>query len=248
MPAFLKALKAGRFKDNQRDEWINRLAGTHEAQRSLLITTLHGIYCDAAASQEARLNALNVCQHFAQQFSAKLKSDLINQHSEYIAGGKDDRQDASRQFFTQLNLVGLLGGSERHAMISRSCKQLRGVHDGWDNFYNEPPLAQRLLELTQQMAVPETAQPEFVYSVALCATGRKSGVLHAALPAYHTMIRNFSPREVHLLLGMPDTRSVLAERLIAYPSCKERYKGLIRLLDPASVAPQDQKQYQKWIK
>jgi hypothetical protein len=248
LPAFLKALKAARFKDNQRAEWIVRLASTHEAQRSLLITTLHGIFCDPASSEEARLNALDLCQHFAPRFPEKLKSDLINQHSEYLADGKDDRQEASRQFFTKLGMLGLLGNSERHAMISRECKQLRGVHDAWDNFYNEPPFAQRLLELTQQVAVPETAQREFVYTVALCATGRRSGVSHAAMPAYLTMVRNFSPREVHLLLEVPDTASVLGERISTYPPCKERFKDLVNLLDPASVPPQDEKRYQKWTK
>lgn len=63
-----------------------------------------------------------VGMHFSDQFSAKLKADLLNQHSEYIAGGKEKRQEASRQFFTDLGLVGLLGSSERHAMITRACK------------------------------------------------------------------------------------------------------------------------------
>src|SRR5438067_85126 len=82
--------------------WIDRFGATHEAQRNLLITTLHGIYCDPASSQETRLNAFDLCKHFADEFPAKLKADLLNQHSEYIAGGKEKRQEASRQFFTSL--------------------------------------------------------------------------------------------------------------------------------------------------
>lgn len=245
---FLKEVKARRFKCDQLAEWIDRFGATHEAQRNLLITTLHGIYCDPASSQETRLNGLDLCKHFADQFPAKLKADLLNQHSEYIASGKEKRQEASRQFFTDLGLVGLLGSSERHAMITRACKSLRGVHDGWDNFYNEPPFAERLRELSEQVAVPESAQHDFVYTVALCGTGRPSGISRAAMPDYRAMVSNFSPREAHLLLHLPAGKTTLAARILAYPRCRERFKQLIQLIEEDTVPTKDQKLYTKWAK
>lgn len=246
--AFLKEVKAKRFNSDQLAEWVGRFAATHEAQRNLLITTLHGIYCDPASTQETRLNALDLCKHFAEQFPAKLKADLLNQHSEYIAAGKEKRQEASRQFFTDLGLVGLLGSSERHAMITRACRSLRSVHDAWNNFYNEPPFAERLRELSEQVAVPETAQLDFVYTVALCGTGRTSGVSHAAMPDYRGMVSNFSPREVHILLHLPAGKTTLAARIAASAGCRERFKDLVRLVEEESVPTQDQKLYQKWTK
>jgi hypothetical protein len=248
MHAFLKEVKAKRFKSDQLAEWIDRFNATHEAQRNLLITTLHGMYCDPAATQETRLNALALCKHFAEEFSAKLTADLLNQHSEYIASGKEDRQEASRQFFTSLGIVGLLGSSERHALITRACKSLRNVHDAWDNFYNEPPFAERLHELSEQVAVPESAQLDFVYTVALCGTGRTTGISRAALPDYHAMVRNFSPREIHYLLRLPAGKTTLATRISIKAGCRERFKNLVRLLDEDSVPTQDQKLYQKWVK
>lgn len=245
---FLKEVKAKRFKSDQLAEWIERFIATHEAQRNLLISTLHGIYCDPASTQETRLNALDLCKHFAGEFPAKLRSDLLNQHSEYIAGGKENRQEASRQFFTSIGLVGLLGTSERHAMITRACKSLRGVHDAWDNFHNEPPFAERLRELSEQVAVPQTAQLDFVYSVALCGTGRTTGVSNAAMPDYRAMASNFSPREVHILLHLPEAKTTLASRIAGNAGCRERFKALIRLVEEDTVPTQDQKLYQKWTK
>jgi hypothetical protein len=172
----------------------------------------------------------------------------VNQHSEYIASGKEDRQEASRQFFTSLGIVGLLGSSERHAMVTRACKSLRNVHDAWDNFYNEPPFAERLRELSEQVAVPESAQFDFVYTVALCGTGRTTGISRSALPDYHAMVRNFSPREIHHLLRLPAGKTTLTNRISINAGCRVRFKDLVRLLDEDSVPTQDQKVYQKWVK
>jgi hypothetical protein len=39
------------------------------------------------------------------------------------------------------------------------------VHNGFNNFYNEPPFADRLAGLAAQYRVPESAQYEFVEAV-----------------------------------------------------------------------------------
>lgn len=248
LTTFFRELKARRFNDAQSSEWISRLEGTHEAQRNLLITTLHGIYCDPASSQETRLNALDLCKHFAPKFTSKLKSSLLEQHSEYVASGKDDKHEASRRFFASIIMLGLLSSSENHTLISRACKTLHSVHDGWDNFHNEPPFAQRLRELSEQVAVPEPTQLEFVYTVILCATGRTTGIAWMAVPHCQAMVRNFSPKEVHIMLGLPDERSTLSSRIKSNPGCRTRFKELVKLLDPTTVPTQDQKVYANWIK
>ena len=60
--ALIDALKQSRFTDEQRQEWLERLEGTHDAQREIIISMLHGIYCDPASSEETRLNGLDLCQ------------------------------------------------------------------------------------------------------------------------------------------------------------------------------------------
>src|SRR5262249_4980481 len=54
------------------------------------------------SSQEARLNALSICETFSEEFSPKTRSALVDHHQEYKAKGDDARQKASRQFFEEL--------------------------------------------------------------------------------------------------------------------------------------------------
>ncbi|MES0039787.1 hypothetical protein NKJ74_32070 [Mesorhizobium sp. M0046] len=49
----IAAIKGSRFTAPQLDAWVERLLQTFDAQRELLIGTLHGIYCDPSSGEEA---------------------------------------------------------------------------------------------------------------------------------------------------------------------------------------------------
>ena len=137
---FMSAIKGGRFTSAQSDKWVDRFDATHEPQRQLLFGTLHGIYCDPASAEQARLNAIDLCEAYKNKFTAAIESDLIDRHSDYIAKGDTQRHSASQQFFENLSLLALLKDSERHSVISSAVSQLWNVHLGMNNFHNEPPL------------------------------------------------------------------------------------------------------------
>jgi hypothetical protein len=245
--AFIPAVKGPRFTDAQQGAWVQRLEETHEAQRDVLVSTLHGIYCDPASPEEGRQNALAIAETFAAKFTSKIKSELLDRHSEYLAKGDNPRHIASQQFFERLGLTGLLAESERHAIISKTCKKLLSVHNAFNNFYNEPPFAERLLELRQQAPISDTAKEEFVEAVLTCAVGNPYGVSHAAYPHYRKMIENFSPREIVSMLTIPKRITIVAARIRSYPHCKTRFLAAVRLISPESVPMEYRKEYEFFL-
>jgi hypothetical protein len=247
--AFISAIKIARFTRSQQSVWVQRLSETHDAQRQMLIGMVHGIYCDPNTSEPARLNALDICSALSESFSASLRSDLVNKHSEYAAKGDEPRHAASLQFFEKLGLVQLLNESERHAVFYRAIERLWNVHNGINNFYNEPPFADRLLELSRQSAVPETVQDEFVQVVACCVVGNGYGVCRAAVSLYDQMVRSFSPREIAALVraaGMP--RSKLGVRVANHTSCRQNFRRVLGLIDQASVPSGVRAAYEQFVR
>jgi len=244
--AFIVALSGGRFTSEQQDGWVERLKETHEAQRELLFGTLHGIYCDPSSSGEARGNALTICSTFVTVFTPRIKSELIDRHQDYRAKGDNERHRASQQFFEKLGSLGMLSESERHSLISHACKKLFGVHQAFDNFYNEPPFAERLLQITSQGAIPDTAKAELVMTVVTCAVGNRFGTSHAASPYYEKMTRNFSPAEIAVMLSLPGTRTVVGDRIRSYKRCSQAFGDLVSLIDPDSVPTKVKKAYKEW--
>jgi hypothetical protein len=246
IPAFLNALKFSRFTPDQLEAWKLRILETFDAQREMLFGTLHGIYCDPASGEEARINALAVCRALITAMTPSAHSTLVDRHQDYVAKGQVDRHTASQQFFERLGLLALLGEAEVHLLITRAAQALLSVHQDFNNFHNEPSFAERLFGLTAQNRVPVSARHVFVEALATAATGNQYGVSRAAYPHYLSMIRSLSPAEVLILLELPMRQTLLTNRVQSYVSCKDRFKALVRLIDPASVPTQAKAEYTKW--
>ena len=248
MQALIRGVKHARFLTEQITEWAQRIANTHDAQRGLIFSTLHGIYCDLKSSEESRLNALDLCKACSDHFSPSVRSELLNRHSDYVANGETDRQTASQKFFEHLSLLSYLGTAEQHTVISVACARLISVHQAFNNFYNEPPFADRLEELSSQITVPPSCKNEFVNSVVTCAVGNEYGICRAAAPTYASLISNFSPREVAIMLSLPKSKTIVGRRIRKTQHCRTKYAQLLReRVDVASVPPRSQAEYNKWM-
>jgi hypothetical protein len=247
--SFISAVKGARFNANQCSVWVQRLNDTHDAQRQMLVGMAHGIYCDPNTPEPARLNSLDICGYMQVGFTASLRSDLVNKHSEYAAKGDEPRHTASLQFFERLGLLSLLNESEQHAVFYRAVERLWNVHNGMNNFYNEPPFAERLLELSRHGAVPETAQEQFVQVVACCNVGNGYGVSNAAVPSYEQMIRSFSPREIATMIRLAvSENNPLGRRINSSPTCRRRFAQTLGLIESASVPSGVRTDYERLLR
>lgn len=232
---FISSIKGRKFDDDELQVWKQRLIETFPAQRQLLVPTLMGIYCDSESSEITRLNALKICMSISEFIDDKIKSSMIEQYNKYFIKGTNDKCIAARTLFEKLKMLNLLSTSEQHALVKNACNNLLNAHLGFNNFYTEPPFAQRLLEITSSLKTPETVQYEYVYTVLMAYIGNPYGVSNAAIEYYEEMIKNFSPKEISILIGLPNFKSLFTERIKNYSKCKARYVLALELLDRDSM-------------
>lgn len=244
---FISAIKAEEFSEDQKKEWLDRLQNTHSAQLKLIVGTIHGIYCDPSSPESARLNGLELCKELKSEFNNSIKSKLINTHSDYQADGKEKKLKASRNFFENLEMLDLLNDTERHSIFSKAVDNLLEAHKGINNFHNEPPFAGRLLELTEQYEVPETVQEEFVHTVTACFIGNGYGVSRDAKSDYREMIKDFSPKEVKLLIESPENNETIERRIDQNPQCYNRFQDALELIDEESVPDSVKTKYEEHL-
>ncbi len=234
---FTSVIKESRFEEEQLNIWVKNIKETHDAQRELIFSMLHGIYSDPSSSEQTRLNALDICEKFKQDFTSNVISEFLEKHYKYQAKGNKISALASQQFFEKLGLIKYLGDEEIHNIISLACKRLMGVHFEMNNFYNEPPFAERLEELVTNNKVPESAKYNFVLTVVTCYVGNMYGQCNAALYNYSNMIKNFTSKEIAIMLDLYDVnkKTTLYNRITSYPRCKKNYKDAVKLLNEESV-------------
>lgn len=240
---FISALKGSEFTQEQVSMWIERLDATHDAQRELLFGTINGIYCDPNTEESTRINALKICLRYKDKLTSAIRSVWINRHSDYLAKGDMQRYAISQQFFEKMGEISILNKHERHTIISKAIEHLINAHTGWNNFYNEPPFAERLAELSGQGALPDSVQQEFVHAVIACYIGNGSGVSRNAIPFYESMIRKFSPREIQFMIQIPKTNTNTKIRITKITECKRRFVEAVKLINPSSVPDGIKPQY-----
>ncbi len=164
-----------------------------------------------------------------------------------MAKGDQKRHTASRQLFEKLGILSLLDAHEQHSMISNACRKLTEVHYALNNFYNEPPFAERLLGLSQQIEIPDSVKEEFVESVLVCGIGNQYGVSNAAQPYIEKIIKGFSPHEVELLFGLETKKGIISRRLGAHASCRRHFKAIVEAIDESTVPTKYKERYQELI-
>jgi len=233
---FISSLKAGLYVELQADHWEQALNTTYDSQRAILVQMMHGMYCDENMAETTRLNIISLCKKIKKTFTSLVKTGLITNHNNYKAKGHDNAYIVSLRFFEELDLIDLLSDEEIHSLFHRAIERLTRVHQGYDNFYNEPPFAERLLEITQQYAVPSTIQSMYVHCISCCFIGNGYGVSSGAVSNYQKMIENFSPVEIGLLLVLTnDPSTILHNRLNRSSKCRLRFKTLLQLISINSV-------------
>ena len=243
----MAAVKDARFSDDQCRFWHERIENTYEAQRETTFGMLHGMYCDPSLQEHTRVNAISICERLKDRhFTPNVKSVFINRHYEYQAKGDTNRHSKSRLFFESLGILDMLSDSERHSMVTNACKSLLSVHNSFDNFYNEPPFAKRLLDLASQQQVPDSAKSEFVQTVITCSVGNQYGTSDVADEFYIQMVKGFSAGEIQQMLKLPSQRILVSDRINSYPRCKNKYQSLIQCLDSASIPASLKSTYERW--
>ena len=244
---FNAALSQGPFTPGQYDIWEQRIAETFDAQREAIIGMLHGIYCDPSKSESERVNAVTICGRFKDKFSPSTRALLVDRHQRYQAKGENDRLKASQAFFEHLQILSLLSEAERHSIISRACRQLMATHQATDNFYNERAFAERLSALSSGQQIPETVRAEFVETVVTCSVGNQYGTANSADGYYQSMIKNFSPREIQIMLQLPTSTTLVGNRIKHFGRCREKFKLLVSILQPSSIPNTSKGVYEGWL-
>ena len=235
IPDFIEAVKGHTLDDSTLEVWAQKLSETFQGQRQMLVKMLMGIYCDSDSTEESRLNALRICLMIKENIDESIQSSLIDQYNEYLIKGKTDRHKAAKVFFEKLKMLNLLNESERISIVKNACKNLLNAHLEYNNFYNEPPFAERLFEISTSMEIPEIVKQEYVYTVLMGYVGNPYGVSNGAVWYYEKMIRGFSPREINHLLSLNESRSLFSDKISRLPFCKGRYLEALRMIELDSM-------------
>lgn len=178
----------------------DNIKNTFDSQKEFIFSILYSFYIDVNVSESKRNNSLILAKKIQTELSNNIIVNLLNKHNEKKIKGDEASVNNSVFFLRELNLISYLNDSEKINIFSKGINNLRNVHMAMNNFYNEPPFAERLSEISAQIKpAPEVLRGSYTNVLIDCYFGNSYGVSDDALPYYKLMLKNLSPKELEVL-------------------------------------------------
>lgn len=159
-------------------------------------------------------------------------------HGRASASAETDLATAARELIDLVNGTAYLTTEVRALDMSDALDLLSSAHHGFDNFYNEPTPARRVLDLAGQNGdVPKAVRERYIHVIIDCFLGNGYGVSGGAEPSYRKMLARLSSTDAGIALRVfvdPVYSSLLATRV-----AQKQWKELLDILEPKLTSTTD---------
>ena len=192
------------------DHFVSILNTTFRSQQTLIYQILYSNYIDPSKTSTVRANALRIAKSASNVLSdnPEIIVELLEKHQSNLLSGSKDKRINSTNFIEAIGQLNSLSDVEKISAFRKAINHLRTAHYGMNNFYNEPPFAERLQELSEKITpIPEPIIEKYVEVNLDCYVGNSYGVSWAAIGFCEKMLKNLTPKGIECMLGKLNSTS-----------------------------------------
>lgn len=192
------------------DHFVSILNTTFRSQQTLIYQILYSNYIDPSKTSTVRANALRIAKSASNILSdnPEIIVELLEKHQSNLLSGSKDKRINSTNFIEAIGQLNSLSDVEKISAFRKAINHLRSAHYGMNNFYNEPPFAERLQELSEKITpIPEPIIEKYVEVNLECYVGNSYGVSWAAIGFCEKMLKNLTPKGIECMLGKLNSTS-----------------------------------------
>lgn len=204
-----------------------------------LLVTLFGMFVSPETDQILRKNVARLAPAVWEHAEGRVKYHIGTLIDGYRTNLNQARLDQGIEF---LKLVGgrmFESLPARIIALENLSDQLDDVHDGWDNYYNEPPIMKEILSYSRSSVdIPKESVPKLTRVVLRCRLGRglsyRQGVSPAGIPLYDKFLGMLDDNGVAnciTSLFLPEVNSKLHNEI-----CQKHLAAVLQILRKIAIA------------
>lgn len=192
---------------------------------------LFGIYIHQDSTQQTITNINLIASNLWPLVSEEARSDFGTRCATFIANGEQHSQQTSRRFLELVDGLSYLPDSVKAPQLGLSIEDLLEVHNGINNFYNEPPMARQLKSIVGQYGnVPVQLNYSYTKALVTVFLTNGHGVAWSAEPIYIDLIKNLDAKQSYLALT--SFRDETIKSKLQFSLCKEKFKEMLKMIRP----------------
>ncbi|AVM69450.1 hypothetical protein C3V36_09460 [Lachnospiraceae bacterium oral taxon 500] len=170
-----------------------------------LLRALFGIFIVESTSVEARGNVLKLSKEIWKYCKDDIKYDIGEKKLFFRNNLQKNKEDLTYKFLEYCDGLPYLSLTERSLEISSLCDDLQAAHNGWDNYYYEPPIARKIMEyISLSSDIPDDREGKLIKTFLECRIGREvsycQGVSPGAVKYYDSLFKILTEEQIIIAL------------------------------------------------
>lgn len=159
-----------------------------------LLITLFGMFLDETSSQVLRKNVSELAKPIWSHSLDHVKVKLASRIDTYRTNLQEDKIQRAKEFLASVDGLSYESLPTRTIVLDELASRLRDAHAGWDNFYNEPPIAREVMSYIKNVNdIPSEVKEPLVWTFLKCRVGNgvkySGGVSSAGKPLYDRFLK-----------------------------------------------------------
>ncbi len=173
-----------------------------------------GMFTDPSVAADVRNNIVLIARPLWTVCPDTVRYEMGVKHETFAVNGEVGRRSLARQFLEAVDGLSYLPTSALGGEIAAATTDLLRVHNGFNNFHNEPAYA-RVLErlIPTNGRIPPSVERDYIKVLLLCRMGNGYGVSNAATATYDELINRWSERHIIILLALLSEDREIESRL-----------------------------------
>ncbi|WP_282947155.1 hypothetical protein [Cellulomonas endometrii] len=207
--------------------------GLRPDQAETLANGLFGIYVTLDSTPTTRDNIRLVLDRLWPHLTDDTKFSFGTRHARFKANLDTKQAELAREFLESVGGESYLPEDIRTADIDVLLDRLHQAHNGFDNFYTEPPIMRELADYVGTLPIPDGVRSKYVHGLVEIFLGRSSGISWAAVDISQTLLSQLTPAEAALALRVMTSNSFAA--LLGYSKPIEQFDKLVAIIAPKII-------------
>jgi hypothetical protein len=207
-------------------------------QADNLAAGLFGIYTRGDTTPDILDNIRQLWPEIWPCVAEHARNDVGVKLARFSANADHDQAQRARELLDLVDGTSYLPESERAVELAQALDDLIVAHEGWNNFYNEPPVAVRLRDLVGRYGqVPNQLSARYVRELVYVFLTNGNGIARRADRIYQELISLFDGRQATLALrSFADTK--ISSRL-QFDLARQKWTELLQLIEPKLTGRRD---------
>lgn len=214
------------------DVIVNELKKFPTTRIDDFVSSLFGLYCDLRIEEFVQKNILEISKRAWLLISDENKYNIGSKFGFYRKNGDVEQKERVNIFLENVDGLKFKDSDSIVAEMIEQLNQLRSVHYGINNFYNEYPYARDIAKTIPSTGIPSTVKKIFIKTICICYAGNgygyKEGVDETAVTVYEKFIQNFGNEEIKLFLLLFNDEEFVVDFYKTKP--EKRIKQLCNIL------------------